>query len=414
MLLSARPGHDPRNGRARRAFNHAVNRAMKSPLTPLMDAARAGDRRAVDRLAREHGGLDERDRQGRTALHHAVLAGRAENAACLLAHGANPDVADRRNQCALGLGYASLPFLHSVRQHYQRLQTERALKPRSALSTGAQACLQQLETRGIAVLSGLLEPGALEQLRAGCQAFVDEIDSELALGRGRKQHYDEESHWWPDDQAYVTNNAFKYSSELIDLAVHPLLLEVVGGYLGRRALIQRGVGMRYLPCPPNDRDMFGWHHDMNEKRVKFMLLLTDVTPSDQAMQYALGTHTLYHPYEMFFENRCPLEYCRERLGAVDIFTAAGRAGDIIVFDSNGAHRGQRSASGAVRDVFMVEYTTDFSDLWGCDFPPSYTPRSTEVEHLFGRLLAVKKAWDRPKIRTAPTWVEDLPFPRRWL
>ena len=33
--------------------------------------------------------------------------------------------------------------------------------------------------------------------------------------------------------------------------------------------------MRYLPSAPTQNDMFGWHHDMEEKRFKVMILRKD-------------------------------------------------------------------------------------------------------------------------------------------
>ena len=146
-----------------------------------------------------------------------------------------------------------------------------------------------------------------------------------------------------------------------------------------------------------------------------MLLLTDVEESDQSMSYACETHALRHPYEMFFDNSCPLAYCREALARdPEIFQATGRAGDLFLFDSNGAHRGNRRSDAAVRDAFFVEYTTDPSDLWGGDLPRDFLTAHPQTAALFSPMSEVEKAWERPRIRTTPTWVENLPYPERWL
>jgi hypothetical protein len=173
--------------------------------------------------------------------------------------------------------------------------------------------------------------------------------------------------------------------------------------------------MRYPPGAPSERDMFRWHHDMEDRRLKVMVLLSDVGETDQAMSYACGTHALRHPYEMFLDNPCPLDYCRAALGREpEIVHATGRAGDLVVFDSNGAHRGNRRSDAAVRDAFFLEYTTDPSGLWGGDVPEEALAADPETAALLAPWRGLPKLWQRPYVRTAPDWVESLPHPDRWL
>lgn len=118
---------------------------------------------------------------------------------------------------------------------------------------------------------------------------------------------------------------------------------------------------------------------------------------------------------MFFDNPCPLAYCREALGREpEIVQATGRAGDLILFDSNGAHRGNRRGDAPARDVFFLEYTSDPSDLWGGDLPSEPLAADPATASLFAPWHGRAKAWERPHTRTAPTWVENLPHPERWL
>ena len=137
-------------------------------------------------------------------------------------------------------------------------------------------------------------------------------------------------------------------------------------YLGKPAFIHRAQGLRYPPGPEQSTIQFHWHHDVEEKRFKIMVVLTDVGDEDQYMGYVLGSHRLFHPYPMFFSNDCGLDYCRQHLPQIEIFRGTGKAGDIIIFDSNGAHCGNRSASARVRDVFIVAYTADKTYTWGAD------------------------------------------------
>jgi len=69
----------------------ARERPPAASLPPLLDAARRADAAALRSLLARGGAVDERDRQGRTALHWAATAGSAEAARLLLERGADVD-----------------------------------------------------------------------------------------------------------------------------------------------------------------------------------------------------------------------------------------------------------------------------------------------------------------------------------
>jgi len=160
--------------------------------------------------------------------------------------------------------------------------------------------------------------------------------------------------------------------------------------------------------------MFGWHHDMDDMRFKVMVLLSNVGKTDQCMSYALGTHRIFHPYRMFFQNECSLDYCRAQLGKLEIYDAVGVAGDVFVFDSNGAHRGNRRQSAAVRDVLLLEYTADRSEIWGGDIDADLVAELGGPPSPLERFVAAQKKWTLPFVRRFPAWVENLPHVDRWL
>jgi hypothetical protein len=304
--------------------------------------------------------------------------------------------------------------LHAIRQRYHRLRTSESSLGWLA-SEQAQNWVADLDRKGIIKVSGLIAPEALTCLRNDFQKFIQNLENKLARGEGVYKHYDEEEHWWPNDRAYVSNNAFKYSAQLAQLCCNEALLACANLYLGKTPFIQRGIAMRYLPSRSTTNDMFGWHHDMEERRFKMMILLTDVDAGGQHMSYVLGSHKLFHPYEMFFKNECSLKYCRKHLPEINIYDAIGKAGDIFLFDSNGAHRGNRREATGVRDVFIVEYSADRSELWGGDIDQSlFDDMALRAPNPFARMMAVEKKWNLPVTRQAPTWIENLPHVDRWL
>jgi hypothetical protein len=375
-----------------------------------MAAARTGDARRLETLLRAGAVADARDAHGRTALHIAAAGGHADAAACLLAYGASHTVTDRAGRTALGPESIAVEELHAVRQRFHRF---RRAEPDIVATAEARRWARELDERGIVEVRGLVGAAALAEMRGAADRFVAAIDAKLARGEGSKRDYDEEEHWWPSDRAYVTNNAFKHSPDLAHLACRASLIDAATLYLGQRPYVQRGVIMRYLPAGASNREMFGWHHDLEDRRFKIMVLLTDVGPGDQHMSYVLGSHRPYHPFEMFLRNRYDLGYCRRHVAPLEVYDAVGRAGDAFLFDSNGAHRGVRRESGRVRDVALIELTNDRSNIWGGDVDPRVLDGVTRPGYdPFAPFIAAAKKWQRPR-RTAPTWVETLPDVDAW-
>ena len=342
----------------------------------------------------------------------AAARDKAEVAACLLAGGADPGLVDDRGRSALDAANTPPETLHAIRQHYHR---RRAPTGAPTVSDQARQWAEELDEKGIVKVSGLVGPELLARLRREFADFIAHLEASRARGEGAYVHYDEEEHFWDKDNAFVCNNAFKYSNALVEFSCNPLLIDAAEIYLGRTPHIQRGGAMRYLPSPPRSNDMFGWHHDMEDKRFKVQVLLTGVDGggAGQNMSYVMGSHKLFHPYRMFIRNECRPEYFHEHVRDCEIFDAIGEAGDVFIFDSNGVHRGNRRETAAERDVFMVEYTADASFIWGGDVDPSLV-RAMPTPNPFERLVRAEKVWDQPTTRKLPMWLENLPHVERWL
>ncbi len=387
--------------------------------TDLIVAAARGDEAAVARLI-EGGGAaaNSRDDQGETALHKAVNGGHPSTAALLLAHGASHTLADAKGQTPFDADHCPPETLHTIRQHYQRFKLEDGPSDAPAESRRWAA---DLERDGIVRARGLISPEELSNLRDELATFADRMARRVARGKKVFKRYDQEEHFRAKDQAFTTNNAFKYSPRFARFCCNPKLLATVNLYLGKPAFIQRSIAMRYLPSPPLEEAQFGWHHDMEEKRFKTMVLLTDVGEDDQCMSYVLGSHKLFHPYAMFFKNQCSLDYRRDNLGQpgetgeLDIFNASGQAGDVFFFDTNGAHRGNRRELAQIRDVFQAEYSADKSNFWGANIAePALQGLPSEATKPFEHILTSPKKWDLHVRRRQPNWVETLPKVETWI
>lgn len=375
---------------------------------PLVVAARAGDVERIDALLDAGESIDGCNGHGQSALHIAARCSRVEAAARLLARGASHDRKDARGRRPLDPANVDPETLHRIRQELRR--TPLLPDDRLALDFGPRGApwLEQLRREGIVQIPGLVPPAELASMQREFEGFVEVLDHERALGRGDKRAYDEEEHWWPDDRAYITNNAFKHSPSLTRFFCDPRLTSLARSYYGRHAFITRGVAMRYLPLEERHKDMFGWHHDLEDRRLKALVLLTDLTSEGQVMSYVRGSHALRHSYRMFFRNDVELARCETALGKLEIVETTGRAGDVFFFDSNGIHRGNRRSDAPVRDTFFVEYGVDTSNIWGGDPPRELVEAlSTPGNTPFAELLAASRKWERPMTRKHPTWIENL-------
>ena len=399
----------------RLAARRSMARLPGRNATELATAVRADRLDEVERLAAAGVDLDATVGGGRTALHLATRLGRAEIAAALLAHGAAFDRRDARGRAPLELDHTDVDTLHAVRQHYQRHRAPARPDPAASDAVVARRA-GDLEARGITRLDPL-DTDLLAELRTDFDAIIDEIESMTASGEAAYRHYDQEAYYWEDDKAYATNNAFKHSAALARLSCSRPIVDIARAYLGDPFHIQRAMAMRYLPEDASShREMFHFHHDLVDKRLKIMVLLTDVEAGDQTMSYVIGSQALFHPYEMFHSNPCSLEYCKHRLGPLEIVETVGPAGTVYLFDSNGAHCGNRRRTGKTRDAYFVELSTARTPHFGGDVPPDVLsdgrlddPRPLQF------LLHAPKRWEHLSTRgTSPSWIMDLPDPARWV
>ena len=375
---------------------------------PLVVAAAAGQTARIAELLDGGAAIDACNGRGQSALHVAARCGRVDAAALLLARGASHALIDARGRRPLDAANVDPETLHRIRQQLRRTASipddPRAL----AFGPAPDPWLAQLRRDGIVRIPGLVPPALLASMQGEFEGFVATLDRARALGHADKASYDEEEHWWPDDRAYITNNAFKHAPSLARFFCDPRLTALARSYYGRPAFITRGVAMRYLPLEERHKDMFGWHHDLEDRRLKALVLLTDLPASGQVMSYVKRSHALRHPYRMFFRNAVDLETCRRALGTLEIFESTGQAGDVFFFDSNGVHRGNRRPDALVRDTFFVEYGIDTSNIWGGDPPRELvTALATPDNAPFAELLAAERKWERPSTRRHPSWIENL-------
>jgi hypothetical protein len=196
-----------------------------------------------------------------------------------------------------------------------------------------------LERDGVVCLPNLF--GA-EQLSSMQEAF------NIRLRRLRWNNLDGYEKTEPN--RHMVEDVLTLEQGFLDVALHPIVKDVLRRYLGRFALVE-ARGWRSLPTT---RDFHGWHGDewydqqVTEeipKEVKLGFYLTDVQSG--AFNYIKGTHRKQHPRRIRTAD-LPVVETRQ------IAQLAGPAGTAFLFDTSGIHR-QGVPLLAIRHVVFLNY-----------------------------------------------------------
>lgn len=182
------------------------------------------------------------------------------------------------------------------------------------------ALAAELRTNGIVVLPQLLEP---EQLRSMQKAF------EVRLRRMRWNNVDGYSK--TESYRHMVEDVLLLDQGFLDLALHPLIVQILARYLGTNYELTEAKGWR---SSPTKHDFHGWHgdawYDPAEKEihreVKLAMYLTDVRSG--AFNFIKGSHRKQHP--RLLKNH--------EVKGSQVLELTGPAGTAFLFDTSGIHR----------------------------------------------------------------------------
>ena len=182
----------------------------------------------------------------------------------------------------------------------------------------------ELETNGIVVLPPLL---SREQLRDMQRAF------ETRLRRMRWNNF--EGYQQTERYRHMVEDVLLLEQGFVDLAVHPLVKQVLNRYLGEDYELSEAKGWR---SQPTRRDFHGWHGDAwydqtsaqkIHREVKLAMYLTDV--SSGAFNFIKGSHGKQHPRQV-------KNHEVKHFASSQFVELTGRAGTAFLFDTSGVHR----------------------------------------------------------------------------
>lgn len=151
---------------------------------------------------------------------------------------------------------------------------------------------------------------------------------------------------------YETQHLLR-SSDLVGLAMHPLLLAAASGYLGCKPTISSLSMWWSLPADGSAQEAENYHRDVDDWRfVKFFLYLSDV--DETAGPHRFVKKSTKSSRFLFIKRFTDVEV-EHAYGIDNCLTMIGRSGDAFLEDTFGLHKGQPPTA-VRRLVFQVQYS----------------------------------------------------------
>ena len=181
-----------------------------------------------------------------------------------------------------------------------------------------------LETDGIVLLPNLL---TCQQLHGMQEAFA------TRLRRMRWNNFD--GYQQTELYRHMVEDVLSLDQGFVDLALHPLVKQILTNYLGTQYELTEAKGWKSLPTR---RDFHGWHGDawydqtsVNEihREVKLAMYLTDVRTG--AFNFIKGSHRQQHPRQVQASEL-------KNVAQSQVTEVKGPAGTAFLFDTSGIHR----------------------------------------------------------------------------
>ena len=182
----------------------------------------------------------------------------------------------------------------------------------------------ELEENGIVLLPNLLTKAQLSGMQRTFAARLRRMRWNDFDGYEKTELY-----------RHMVQDVLTHDQGSVDLALHPIVKEVLGEYLGTRFELVEAKGWKSLPTRV---DFHGWHGDAwydqklsqdISREVKLALYLTDVKSG--AFNYIIGSHRKQHP-------RAVKNSEVQDVPSSMIMEMTGSAGTAFLFDTSGIHR----------------------------------------------------------------------------
>jgi ectoine hydroxylase-related dioxygenase (phytanoyl-CoA dioxygenase family) len=197
-------------------------------------------------------------------------------------------------------------------------------RPASWRAADVGALASELATNGIVVLPSLLDAGQLRDMQLAFATRLRGLRWNNFEGYQKTERY-----------RHIVEDVLQLDQGFVDLALHPLVKQILAQYLGTNYELTEAKGWKSLPTK---RDFHGWHGDAwydqtaapeIQREVKLAFYLTDVRSG--AFNFIKGSHQQQHPRPVKNFEVSDFEAAR-------FAELTGPAGTAFLFDTSGIHR----------------------------------------------------------------------------
>lgn len=188
----------------------------------------------------------------------------------------------------------------------------------------AHELMNQLDRDGFVLLPQLITSTQLQEMQQAFEARLRHMAWNDTLGYERTEMY-----------RHMIQDVLILDQGFLNVALHPLVQQVLKEYLGPHFQLVEAKGWRSLPTK---KDFHGWHGDAwydqkavssIPREVKLAFYLTDVRSG--AFNYIKGSHRKQHPRPIPSGELTNISNDM-------IVEATGPAGSAFMFDTSGTHR----------------------------------------------------------------------------
>jgi hypothetical protein len=227
-----------------------------------------------------------------------------------------------------------------------RVELEKALGPNFA------KIAHQLEQDGVVILSEYFSGDQLEKLQ---DFFEHQIEQKPIRPFLEQASF---------NGGVDAKTALTESEAMSEALADPFFILLSSHHLGHPAVMANWRGYRLEPREPLLYRAWSWHQDQKRSEIKVMILLSDVNPEGQAMQVIKGSHHKWWKMESQRDTKYTLDEVLafgNDPGKQQVTKCYGKAGTIIIFNTNVAHSGYRNLSER-RDVITMNYLANIEGM----------------------------------------------------
>ncbi len=240
---------------------------------------------------------------------------------------------------------------------YHGRQTNKKTPKNIELDANEKHLLHCLKQEGIVTIEGFFSTQETSELRESLEKTLNDKSEEAwaAIAQGVKlpqnkygmEQPDGVRIWTDDRHSDQRINGFEKISETAALFAHnESFLKIAKAYLEREITLRFCMANRTRFVEKNSGSGGGWHRDMNYKKgFKALVYLVDVTEENGCFQYLpKSSSALHHLLKTPIADK--YQFSQEDVmamvsqDATKIMNLTAKAGTVVLFDTNGVHRGK--------------------------------------------------------------------------